>query len=205
MGQSLDFTLMSISNQRKYVIPEECKKFATFARMEERDTRSFCLMLKETGMRMSEALNLRVRHIDLSSRNIVVETLKKKRKGIFRQIPLSDSFLEELNLVHNLRCKQRTIKGQNEKMWGFTRRTGHRRIQKVMDRAEIFGEQANSHGLRHAFGIACAINEIPLPIIQKWMGHASIETTAIYLDVRGEEERIFASRIWIRDKIQTTT
>jgi site-specific recombinase XerD len=32
--------------------------------------------------------------------------------------------------------------------------------------------------------------------IQRWMGHARLETTAIYASVLGEEERILARRTW---------
>ena len=33
-------------------------------------------------------------------------------------------------------------------------------------------------------------------MIQRWLGHARLETTAIYLDVHGEEERELAMRVW---------
>jgi len=32
--------------------------------------------------------------------------------------------------------------------------------------------------------------------VQRWLGHASMTTTAIYLDALGEEEREIAARIW---------
>jgi site-specific recombinase XerD len=34
--------------------------------------------------------------------------------------------------------------------------------------------------------------------VQRWLGHASLGTTAIYGDVSGHEEREFAARIWQR-------
>jgi integrase/recombinase XerD len=39
-------------------------------------------------------------------------------------------------------------------------------------------------------------NKIPLTTIKNWLGHARIETTAIYLDVQGDEERELAGRTW---------
>jgi integrase/recombinase XerD len=51
-------------------------------------------------------------------------------------------------------------------------------------------------GLRHGFGIRAASRNIPPNLIQRWMGHASLKTTAIYLDAVGAEEREFASRMW---------
>jgi integrase/recombinase XerD len=60
----------------------------------------------------------------------------------------------------------------------------------------IAGPMACPKGLRHAFGIRAAGHSIPTNLIQRWMGHASLTTTAIYLDAVGLEERQFASRMW---------
>lgn len=65
-----------------------------------------------------------------------------------------------------------------------------------MQRAEVNGAHATPKGLRHAFGVACAVNKIPLPIIQKWLGHEHMETTAIYMQATGEEERSLAACLW---------
>jgi len=32
--------------------------------------------------------------------------------------------------------------------------------------------------------------------MQKWLGHARMETTAIYLKVSGDKERELAKRLW---------
>jgi site-specific recombinase XerD len=65
-----------------------------------------------------------------------------------------------------------------------------------MKKANITGGMACPKGLRHGFGVACVAVKIPLTTIQKWLGHARLETTAIYLDVQGEEERGLARRLW---------
>ena len=51
--------------------------------------------------------------------------------------------------------------------------------------------------LRHAFGVGGTQTGVPLNIIQRWLGHADIQTTAIYTDVMGEEERLLAVRMWV--------
>ena len=33
-------------------------------------------------------------------------------------------------------------------------------------------------------------------LVQKWLGHAQLSTTAIYADAVGEEEHSIASRMW---------
>ena len=50
--------------------------------------------------------------------------------------------------------------------------------------------------LRHAFGVGGTQTGVPLNIIQRWLGHADIETTAIYTNVLGNEERALADRMW---------
>ncbi|MBB4000500.1 site-specific recombinase XerD [Aureimonas pseudogalii] len=41
-----------------------------------------------------------------------------------------------------------------------------------------------------------AIGSVLLKMLSKWMGHAAIETTAIYANVLGEEQRSIAERMW---------
>jgi site-specific recombinase XerD len=82
------------------------------------------------------------------------------------------------------------------RLWTFSRKTGYRIVKQVMEAAGIKGVPACPKGLRHGFGVACVEANIPLPTIAKWMGHSSIETTAIYLNVIGKEERGLARRTW---------
>jgi site-specific recombinase XerD len=37
---------------------------------------------------------------------------------------------------------------------------------------------------------------IPLNMVQKWLGHAQLSTTAIYADAVGAEEQSIAARMW---------
>jgi site-specific recombinase XerD len=68
-----------------------------------------------------------------------------------------------------------------------------------MAQAGVRGIQACPKGLRHGFAVACLAQQIPLPTVQKWLGHARMETTAIYLEVSGDEERALAKRLWSAD------
>ena len=60
----------------------------------------------------------------------------------------------------------------------------------------VEGPMARPHGLRHGFGVQALMKDVPLPLLQRWMGHADLETTAIYLQVIGNEEKSFAGRMW---------
>jgi len=69
-----------------------------------------------------------------------------------------------------------------------------------MKLAGLNGVKATPKGLRHGFAITCISEGIPLPTLQKWLGHARLETTAIYLDFVGEDERRLAEKIWSTNK-----
>jgi hypothetical protein len=45
--------------------------------------------------------------IDLSGRVVVFESLKKRRKGVFRAVPVPPELLDALDLVHGIRETQR--------------------------------------------------------------------------------------------------
>src|SRR3954454_8824207 len=95
---------------RKYLNQDERQSFEQAAKEGEREVRTFCLMLLYSGCRISEALAVTVKNIDFSSRSVTFRTLKKRGdKKVYRSVPLPDHFLDELNLVHNLKKE----KGEN--------------------------------------------------------------------------------------------
>jgi integrase len=150
--------------------------------------RAFCLTLFYTGCRISEGLNLAPHRIDLRGETVVFETMKRRRCGYFRAVPIPKNLANLLRQLVNGK--------QSTSVWTFSRTTAYRLIKDQMARAGITGAMASPKGLRHGFAVACVTENVPLPMVQKWLGHARLETTAIYLDARDEEERAFAKRTW---------
>ncbi len=176
--------------RRKYLNNAERRAYLKAIRNEtDKTRRAFCLTLFYTGCRISEALNLTVKSIDLSQRAIVFETLKRRRRGIFREVPVPDSLIRILTDITDRSAP-------STHLWKLSRSTAYRMVKAMMIQATISGGMASPKGLRHGFGVACTSKKIPLPTIKKWLGHARLETTAIYLDVIGAEERNLASRLW---------
>ncbi|MDR5753023.1 MULTISPECIES: site-specific integrase [unclassified Caballeronia] len=48
--------------------------------------------------------------------------------------------------------------------------------------------QANAHAFRHTFGTQSVAEEVPVDVVQKVLGHASLQTTTIY--VQAEKQRV---------------
>lgn len=49
-------------------------------------------------------------------------------------------------------------------------------------------EQISPHAFRHTFGTLAAANDVPIDVVQKVLGHQSVQTTSIY--VRAERQRV---------------
>ncbi len=69
-------------------------------------------------------------------------------------------------------------------------------ISRVMLSAGITGAHATPKGLRHGFGVRMAQKTRNPRLVQKLLGHKSLETTAIYMDLVGEEERAEVLAAW---------
>lgn len=65
-----------------------------------------------------------------------------------------------------------------------------------MLKAGISGIRASAKSLRHGYAVN-AVQKAPITLVKKWLGHGSIETTAIYLNIVGIEERKIAETVWI--------
>lgn len=197
--------LFDPAGHRKYLTPSERLRFEETSKAMDGDTATFCLMLLYTGCRISEALNLRVRHIDFATKAVTFETLKQRKDGVYRQVPLPENYLTSLRHVHDIERRQTNPKTRNQFIWTsqwkgkpkqWSRKTAYSRVMDVMESAGLEGTKASPKGLRHGFAIACLDKGIPLNLVQKWMGHSSITTTAIYANATGEEERSIAARLW---------
>ena len=102
-----------------------------------------------------------------------------------------------VDLVHGVRELQaRRGKVQGIRLWPWSRMTGWRAVHAVMENAGLDGPHASPKGLRHGFGVAAVSAGISLNLVQKWLGHAQLTTTAIYANVVSEEEQSIASRMW---------
>jgi integrase/recombinase XerD len=188
--------LFDSAGNRKYLTSEERERFYMAARKQSPEVMTFCHLLYWTGCHISEALEVMRSRVDMECKAVVIETLKKRHKGVFRKIPLPEIFLKEVDSVHRLVKPRRGEKRDDWKLWEWSRRTATRRVEEVMQAAGIEGVQASAKGLRHAFAIECFQKSVPLKTVSKWLGHASLTTTAIYADVLGEEERVSAARLW---------
>jgi integrase len=121
--------LHTLDGARKYLTTGERDAFLRAAEQADRQVRTLCMTLAYAGCRLSEALALTVDRIDLAAGQLVLESLKKRRSGVYRAVPVPPALLEALDLVHGIRELQgRRGKGRGVRLWPWSRMTGWRAV-----------------------------------------------------------------------------
>jgi integrase/recombinase XerD len=189
-------TIFAQTGSRKYLNACERRRFLESTQYLPLPERLFCQLLAWTGARISEALALTPASIDVDSGVASIETLKRRKRGIVRQVPLPADLLNELDCLFKLGNAQRDPELAHVRIWRFSRTTAWRHVKAVMASAGITGTPAMPKGLRHGFGVRAFQSNVPPHLVQRWLGHASLRTTGIYGDVIGPDERAFAERMW---------
>lgn len=192
------------SSGRKYLNGAERRRaLAAMGRLPT-DQALFALMLAWTGARISEVLALRRSSIQIESSVVAIQTLKRRAYKV-REVPIPRRLVRRINrhfrLAHPERCRSKAC----DRLWPWSRTTGWRIIKHVMCLARVAGTYATARGLRHSFGIGAIQAGVPLTLVQRWMGHARLSTTAIYLDVSGPEEIAFARQFWRASRLSRAT
>jgi integrase/recombinase XerD len=194
--EMLSFMLYDQQGNRKYLTKTERQAFIDAARRSSPEIETFCLTLAFTGARISEVLALVPLRIDTSANAIIIESLKKRKRGIYRAVPVPLDLLVRLDEVHAIDDRRSNPDLNQLRIWNWSRTTAWSRVRTIMLAAGIVEGPAMPKALRHAFGVGGTQAGVSLNLIQRWLGHADIQTTAIYTDVMGDEERVLADRMW---------
>lgn len=189
------------NGNRKYINEGERRRFLRAAKaLGSKPVFTFCLVLARTGGRISEVLALTPRQIDMADKVIVFRCLKKRRTEdeypVYRAVPVPARLLRQLDAVHQIRAARHDPERMDQPIWSWGRTTATTRVKEVMQAAGISGIQATAKGFRHGFAVDALVKEVPLVIVQEWLGHANLETTAIYSKAVATEARTIANRMW---------
>jgi integrase len=113
----MELGLYDARGHRKYLTTAERTAFLTAAEETTREVRTLCSLLAHTGCRLSEALGLTADRVDLRAELIVFATLKKRRTGVYRALPVPHALVDMLDLVHSLRALQsRSDRGRHTRL-----------------------------------------------------------------------------------------
>lgn len=175
--------------KRLYLADDEAVRFLAVASTRRPDISLFSRILFHTGVRLSEARAIAKSDIQADAGVIAIRTLKQRNEGHVRELHVPSVLATELAVY----CRRF---GQDQRLFPVERSTAWRWITAIMAEADIAGAQASPKGLRHGFGVRAVMAGVPLPVLQKWMGHARLETTTIYTRILGREERRLAEAMF---------
>jgi integrase/recombinase XerD len=192
----MELTIVDGNGRRKYLLPTERRRFLQAALDAPGTTATFCAVLTLCGARISEVLALTPEQIDEANNTITFETLKRRKRGAFRTLPVPRELILFLDSVHRIRKAQLDPKRANARLWAWSRTTAWRRVKAVMKIAQNPAYVSQPKSLRHALGAEAVLEGVILGMVQKWLGHADIRTTVGYTTVIGKEERSVARRVW---------
>jgi site-specific recombinase XerD len=169
--------------------PADLKKLLSV--IEDIRDRALILLLLRTGMRIGEALGLRVNDLDLRDRKVHLFQGEKNSMG--RVVYLSDDVLSALKLWFRQRDPNQefVFYGQGNKPVCYS--TGRSRFVKYIQKAGLEQKGYTVHCLRHTFASELLNAGMRLECLQQLLGHQDIEVTRRYarLTDRTREEEYF--------------
>ena len=147
--------------------------------------RVFLLFLLHTGVRVSEALSVRVRDIDFK-RDIIRIKLQKSKKIKQREIILSPLLHKELyDYIRDFKLKP------SQKLFDFSRRNAH-----LIAKTHL---NLHPHALRHSFAVYFLKHTKDVDGLRRLLGHSSYNVIKEYLrysieDLKDEFQKVFSEK-----------
>ncbi len=150
-----------------------------------------------TGMRSTEALNLKIKDFNLEKGCYTISIKGKGDK--FRVVMLKASHIESLLKEWLIERELYPVKNDllfcNQKGGTLTQAYLYKQVERIINFAGLRREKNGAHMLRHSFATLLYQKRHDLILVQEALGHASVNTSRIYthFDKKRLEE---AASIW---------
>ena len=155
----------------KYISKEEIMNILDKAKKDRYRNYILLLTLWRTGMRNSDIVNLKKQ--DIQDNTIIVRQGKGKKD---RVIPLESELGNLLGLFID-RLKPR------DKLFPIT----DRQVRNIVYKYAPDELDVHPHTFRHSFAVYCLKNGMNIRTLQRILGHTSLTTTQVYLDLVGKD------------------
>jgi site-specific recombinase XerD len=137
-------------------------------------------LLYSCSLRVSELLNLKWVNIDRS--RMVINIIQAKGNKD-RQVALNDTLIKILTEYYNqYKPKIYVLNGQNDSLQYSERSVGEV-VKKLATKAGVENKRVYTHLMRHTSATHMVEQGIDINLIQRWLGHSNVKTTAIYTHI----------------------
>jgi len=180
------FTDEEIEGMKNYIQTQ----FKNSNKRSEIHKRYFALIvvLLRTGGRIDEVLQLEARDFSLENNTVKLRTLKRRDEA-YRVVPMHPELRSTiLEYFLNLHIDPRS----DEKLFKMTRQGVDKYFKKMQSSLNF---RIHVHKFRHTFAVKAIMSGVPLNVLQKWLGHASVFTTNVYTEITGIDTRGFMEQV----------
>lgn len=145
-------------------------------------------ILFDTGLRVSEAVNIEINNINKKEQSIKVLGKGNKERIVYYG-DYAKNYLEDyLNLRRNINIADKDYLFLNKNYTRLTRRGVEYLISDISKKA-LLRQKISPHTLRHSFATEMLNNGCDIRSVQELLGHKSLSTTGIYTHVTNEVVR----------------
>lgn len=135
------------------------------------------------GLRVSEVVGLTPADVSLAAEPQPELKVRQGKGGKDRLVPLHPELGQVLAAAQMF-----TANGKNEPYIGVTRQTVDVWYKAAFARAREtgalpYGRPVTTHTFRHSAARHWLLSGVPVSIVSKWLGHANLSTTMIYLQM----------------------
>ena len=132
-------------------------------------------ILSELGLRVTELTNLQLVDIDVVGLEVEVQGKNNKR----RMLPIRSDLAERIRKY--ISGERKASNYSNSKYLLLSERSGKMHRNTVLDIVKRMGRELNidayNHKFRHTIATRMSNKDIPIQVIQKFLGHSEIQTT----------------------------
>ncbi len=165
----------------KYLKEDEVRKLLNAPERDKIRDRLILRILYRCGLRVSELTSLKIQDVNFQEGMITVRGGKGDKDRI---VPIDDDTLDLIQLYKGDADEGILILSQRGE--ALSTRQVERIVKKYAKKAEI-KKNVYPHMLRHSFAVHSLKSGMNLRSVQKMLGHSSLTTTQIYLDLTGED------------------
>jgi integrase len=174
---------------KKFKLPEkqplyfnESELLLVISHIKNNDLKDIVIWAVNTGMRLSEIVNLKWSQIDLENKTIILDnqhTVTKSKK--VRSIPLNSVATSILLKRNKISDYVFTMNGNKFKI-NYVTVNFKRAVRK-----SGVNPLLHFHSLRHTFASNLVKNNVPIFAVSKLLGHSDIKTTLIYSHLQAND------------------
>ena len=150
--------------------------------------KTLILILLDAGLRVSEAIRIKLSDFDFKKRILTVSSLKKRSKTKYRQIPLSQRLFfclsDYIQSLRNVQPDSWLFPSPSDDKKHITRFAVNKYLSRLKNKINI--TNLHPHALRHTFATGLVAENVPINEVADLLGHEKLDTTRIYTHIPNE-------------------